>query len=138
MSQKKPLLILVPTIAVALVIAAIQWDRYRTVPIERALNPLYWVQHWRGLDRYDPSTCLLEHGNPDLPEVALTIDDGPDPRFGPEIAAYLTQQHVAATFFVVGKRVTQYPAVLRSIAADGFEVGQPNRPQLWHAEAEIT
>lgn len=104
-------------------VLAVRWDRYRTVPIERALNPSYWIRHVRGLDRYDPDTALLEHGNPDLPEVALTIDDGPDPRYGPDIAAYLKKRGVAATFFVVGKRVKEYPDVVKTIEADGFEIG---------------
>ena len=100
-----------------------QWDRYRAVPIERALNPGYWIRHWQGRDRYDPDTALLEHGDPGRSEVALTVDDGPDPLYGPAIASYLKQQGVAATFFVVGKRVKQYPEVLRAIASDGFEIG---------------
>jgi len=102
---------------------AIYLDRYRKVPIERAINPVYWIKHLRGEDRYDPTTALLEHGNPDFKEVALTIDDGPDPRYGPDIAKYLHDNHVAATFFVVGIRVKQYPAVAKLIAADGFEIG---------------
>ncbi|MEA2375027.1 MAG: hypothetical protein QOD53_1490, partial [Thermoleophilaceae bacterium] len=33
--------------------------------------------------------------------VALTFDDGPDPRWTPRIAAVLRKAHVPATFFVV-------------------------------------
>jgi len=106
-----------------LCILAWRWDRYRTIPFDRAINPAFWLRHWRGEDRYDAATALLEHGNPDVPEVALTIDDGPDPKYGPEIARYLKARGVAATFFVVGTRVKQYPNVLREIAADGFEIG---------------
>src|SRR5258708_3751874 len=76
---------------------AIYLDRYRKVPIERAINPVYWVRHWRGLDRYDAAQALLEHGDPGVPEVALTIDDGPDPRYGPAIARYLHDSHIPAT-----------------------------------------
>ncbi|MEO7717691.1 MAG: polysaccharide deacetylase family protein [Capsulimonas sp.] len=98
------------------------WNRHRTIPIERALNPAYWVRHARGLDRYDPQTALLEHGDPNLPEVALTIDDGPDPRYGPQIAQMLHDKGVAATFFVVGIRVKQYPEVIKKIDSLGFEI----------------
>lgn len=100
----------------------VQWNRHRAVPIERALNPAYWVRHARGLDRYDPQTGLLEHGDPNLPEVALTIDDGPDPRYGPQIAQMLHDKGVAATFFVVGVRVKQYPEVVKQIDGLGFEI----------------
>ncbi len=95
----------------------------RKVPLERALNPVFWVQHMRGEDRYDPQTALLEHGNPNYREVALTIDDGPDPKLGPPIAAYLKANNVPAAFFLVGIRVKQYPQVARLLARDGFELG---------------
>ncbi|MGO8672984.1 MAG: polysaccharide deacetylase family protein [Capsulimonadaceae bacterium] len=98
-------------------------QRYHTVPIERELNPVDWVKHWRGEDRYDASRALLEHGDPNVHAVAITIDDGPDPRYGPAIAAYLHSQDVPATFFMVGIRVNQYPEVVRTIAKDGFEIG---------------
>ncbi|MBV9849604.1 MAG: polysaccharide deacetylase family protein [Armatimonadetes bacterium] len=104
-------------------LAAWQADRYRKVPLDRAINPLYWVRHWRGEDRYDPRTGLLEHGDPNAPEVALTVDDGPDPRYGPAIAALLERDHVPATFFLVGTRVKQYPQVARLLARGGFEIG---------------
>lgn len=37
--------------------------------------------------------------------VALTFDDGPDPRYTPEILAILRSEGVPATFFVVGRKV---------------------------------
>lgn len=113
-------------VVIVLVIAvplALYLDRYRKVPIERAVNPVWWIQHLRGEDRYDASTALLEHGDPNLKEVAITIDDGPDPRYGPAIATYLHDNRVAATFFMVGIRVNQYPQVAELISADGFEIG---------------
>ena len=61
--------------------------------------------------------------NPAYREVALTIDDGPDPRYGPQIIALLHQRHIAATFFLVGIRVKQHPEIARLLARDGFEIG---------------
>ncbi len=112
-------------LALVLLLGAAAWrlDEYRKVPLDRALNPVFWVKHWLGEDRYDPKTGLLEHGDPDVPEVALTFDDGPDPRYGPAIAALLVRDHVPATFFLVGVRVKQYPQVARLLARDGFEIG---------------
>lgn len=106
-----------------LIISLIYWNQHRTVPIERALNPIYWVKHWRGLDLYDPKTNLLEHGSYKYPEVALTIDDGPDPRYGPEIVKILHDNNIHATFFLVGTKVKQYPDLTRLIAKNGFEIG---------------
>jgi peptidoglycan-N-acetylglucosamine deacetylase len=97
--------------------------RYHKVPIQKAINPVYWIDHWRGLDRYVESEALLEHGDPSVREVAITIDDGPDPRYGPAIANYLYRAHVPATFFMVGIRVKQFPDVVKLIASDGFEIG---------------
>lgn len=108
---------------IALGAAAWRYNQTRTIPFDRAINPLYWIAHWRGEDRYDAKTGLLEHGNPAYREVALTIDDGPDPRYGPAIADLLHRRGIAATFFLVGIRVKQYPDVARLIARDGFEIG---------------
>ncbi|WP_229401052.1 polysaccharide deacetylase family protein [Micromonospora okii] len=53
------------------------------------------------------------------PEVALTFDDGPDPRYTPQVLDVLREHHVRATFCVVGKRAQDYPDLIRAIAADG-------------------
>lgn len=103
--------------------AAWRYNEARPIPIDRAINPLYWVAHWRGQDRYDARTGLLEHGNPAYREVALSIDDGPDPRYGPQIADLLHRRGIPATFFLVGIRVKQYPNMARIICKDGFEIG---------------
>lgn len=55
--------------------------------------------------------------------VALTIDDGPDPRFTPAILSILEQERVPATFFVVGRNVAAYPQLVRRELEDGCELG---------------
>ena len=55
--------------------------------------------------------------------VALTFDDGPDPRWTPRVAAALRRLHVPATFFVVGSKVVSHPEVVRLLRRDGFELG---------------
>jgi cellulose synthase/poly-beta-1,6-N-acetylglucosamine synthase-like glycosyltransferase/peptidoglycan/xylan/chitin deacetylase (PgdA/CDA1 family) len=55
--------------------------------------------------------------------LALTFDDGPDPRWTPRIAATLKRLGVPATFFVVGSQVARHPDVVRSLSVDGFELG---------------
>jgi cellulose synthase/poly-beta-1,6-N-acetylglucosamine synthase-like glycosyltransferase/peptidoglycan/xylan/chitin deacetylase (PgdA/CDA1 family) len=55
--------------------------------------------------------------------VALTFDDGPDPRWTPRIAATLRSLHVPATFFVVGSQVVRHPDVVRELHRQGFELG---------------
>src|SRR5919108_38970 len=55
--------------------------------------------------------------------IALTFDDGPDPRWTPRIAETLRRFHVPGTFFVVGSKVVRHPDVVRNLYADGFEIG---------------
>ncbi|XVV13717.1 polysaccharide deacetylase family protein [Actinoplanes sp. CA-131856] len=51
--------------------------------------------------------------------VALTFDDGPDPATTPQLLQMLKQQHVKATFCLVGKNAAKFPDLVRRIAADG-------------------
>jgi peptidoglycan/xylan/chitin deacetylase (PgdA/CDA1 family) len=55
--------------------------------------------------------------------VALTFDDGPNPPYTDEIVQYLHDQHVPATFFVVGMAVQKYPASVRREVQDGDAIG---------------
>jgi cellulose synthase/poly-beta-1,6-N-acetylglucosamine synthase-like glycosyltransferase/peptidoglycan/xylan/chitin deacetylase (PgdA/CDA1 family) len=55
--------------------------------------------------------------------IALSFDDGPDPRWTPRIAATLRRLHVPATFFVVGSQVVRHADVIRALKAQGFELG---------------
>ncbi|MEY9870760.1 cellulose synthase/poly-beta-1,6-N-acetylglucosamine synthase-like glycosyltransferase/peptidoglycan/xylan/chitin deacetylase (PgdA/CDA1 family) [Streptacidiphilus sp. MAP12-33] len=55
--------------------------------------------------------------------IALTFDDGPDPRWTPQILAVLRKHDVHATFFVIGENVTANPDVTARIVADGNELG---------------
>jgi peptidoglycan/xylan/chitin deacetylase (PgdA/CDA1 family) len=54
--------------------------------------------------------------------VALTFDDGPDPAETPKILQLLAQQHVHATFCLVGTNVEKFPALVRQIVAGGHTV----------------
>lgn len=51
--------------------------------------------------------------------VALTFDDGPDPRETPRILKLLAQHHVKATFCLVGKNAARHPELVRQIVAGG-------------------
>ena len=55
--------------------------------------------------------------------IALTFDDGPDPRWTPQILDVLRRHNARATFFVVGARVNQHPELVRRILAEGHEIG---------------
>ncbi len=55
--------------------------------------------------------------------VVLTFDDGPDPRWTPQILDILAEHDVPATFFVVGARAGAEPGLVRRIHREGHELG---------------
>src|SRR3954463_5876195 len=55
--------------------------------------------------------------------IALTFDDGPDPKWTPKIAAILRDQHVPGTFFVIGSQAARDRGLLRKLVAQGNELG---------------
>lgn len=55
-------------------------------------------------------------------EIALTIDDGPDPDVTPRVLDLLDAHRARATFFVIGRLVREHPALAREIAARGHAI----------------
>ena len=55
----------------------------------------------------------------DGPSIALTFDDGPDPRWTSTVLDLLRQYRIRATFCLVGQHVAEHPELVRRIAADG-------------------
>ena len=55
--------------------------------------------------------------------LALTFDDGPDPKYTPAVLAFARAKGVKLTFFVVGKQVQSYPELAKQEAAEGHAVG---------------
>src|SRR5213596_2624209 len=77
-------------------------------------------------------------------QVAITFDDGPDPRWTPKILDVLKAANVKATFFVVGVNAERYPALVRRIVNEGHEIGNhtyyhPNLALCWpeHIRLEL-
>ncbi len=56
-------------------------------------------------------------------QVAITFDDGPSPRYTPEILAVLERYQAHATFFVLGRKVEKYPQLVQALLRAGNEVG---------------
>ncbi|MCW3818860.1 bifunctional polysaccharide deacetylase/glycosyltransferase family 2 protein [Micromonospora sp. DR5-3] len=76
--------------------------------------------------------------------LALTFDDGPDPRWTPQVLDVLRRHHAHATFFVVGARVNEHPELVRRILAEGHEIGSHTFTHAdvaavpgWRAGAEL-
>ncbi|MFJ6796942.1 bifunctional polysaccharide deacetylase/glycosyltransferase family 2 protein [Streptomyces sp. NPDC091268] len=55
--------------------------------------------------------------------IALTFDDGPDPRWTPKILDVLRRHQAHATFFTVGAQVSAHPELARRIVAEGHQIG---------------
>lgn len=55
--------------------------------------------------------------------VALTFDDGPDPRYTPRVLGLLTTEKIHATFFQIGEFVEKYPELARAVVTEGHVVG---------------
>ena len=70
-----------------------------------------------------PGRQLFQHGNRNRPQIALTIDDGPDPVHTPRMLDILRHHAVKATFFVVGSAAEQYPEIVVRMKKEGHEVG---------------
>jgi len=56
-------------------------------------------------------------------KVAITFDDGPDPRWTPKILNILQQKQASATFFVIGDPANQHDDIVKREYALGNEVG---------------
>ncbi|MBP1930018.1 polysaccharide deacetylase family protein [Ammoniphilus resinae] len=71
--------------------------------------------------------------------VAITFDDGPDPKYTPIILEILHEQGVRATFFVLGNQAEGNDPLLQWMVKAGHEIGNhgyshPNMKKLTRAE----
>lgn len=55
-------------------------------------------------------------------ELAITIDDGPDPRITPRVLDLLDERGAKATFFCIGERVQRYAELTREMVRRGHSV----------------
>lgn len=61
--------------------------------------------------------------NTDQRVVALTFDDGPSPPYTDQLLDVLAKHNVKATFFMIGNRIEKHPETVRSVMAEGHQVG---------------
>jgi peptidoglycan/xylan/chitin deacetylase (PgdA/CDA1 family) len=55
-------------------------------------------------------------------EIAITVDDGPDPEVTPAVLDLLDEHDVKATFFCIGAEARAHPALCREIVRRGHSV----------------
>ncbi|MDN4608657.1 polysaccharide deacetylase family protein [Sporosarcina highlanderae] len=76
----------------------------------------------RILQQRYPDIFFLQ-GPTDQKRVALTFDDGPDPRFSNDVLDVLKQYNVPATFFVLGSRAVANPEIVKRMQNEGHVIG---------------
>jgi peptidoglycan/xylan/chitin deacetylase (PgdA/CDA1 family) len=54
--------------------------------------------------------------------VALTFDDGPDPRWTPQVLDLLAEHGAVATFCVVGEKAAKHPELVRRVVEAGMRL----------------
>lgn len=100
---------------------------------------LYYIFDRYQLQKESTTTSLsgkiLWHGNNELPEIALTFDDGPNSKTTPKILDILKDHEVKATFFVLGKSIEKNKDILKRTAAEGHSIGNHT---YTHADGKIT
>ena len=74
------------------------------------------------LQKQYPDTFILR-GPTDQKRIALTFDDGPDPRFTEDVLNVLNQYNVSGTFFLMGSRAIAYPEIVKRINNEGHVIG---------------
>lgn len=84
-----------------------------------------------------PRCCLLGPNWTRLPRqacaaanIAITIDDGPDPEVTPRLLDILDEHGAAATFFCIGDRVAAHPALSLDIVRRGHSIENHTRRHL--------
>src|SRR5579862_4571618 len=110
-------------LALSLSLITVWYARYRGTGWTNLINPMYWIHRARGDDLYRSDVALLLHGNRDLPEVALTFDDGPHPESRALILDILHREQIHATFFDVGINMAAHPDLVRRTLDEGSEIG---------------
>lgn len=74
----------------------------------------------------------LRHLPRELPQVAITIDDGPDPAVTPAVLDLLDEQQAVATFFCIGAQVKRHPELAREIVRRGHAIGNHSQHHRHH------
>jgi peptidoglycan/xylan/chitin deacetylase (PgdA/CDA1 family) len=81
---------------------------------------------------------IVWHVKTAQPLVAITFDDGPDPRYTPQVLDLLARHQARATFFLVGRRARAHPELLARIRAEGHEVANHTETHpraLWQRQS---
>jgi peptidoglycan/xylan/chitin deacetylase (PgdA/CDA1 family) len=79
-----------------------------------------------------PNITRLPQAAAQRGEVAITIDDGPDPEVTPRVLDILDQYQAKASFFCIGKLAAQYPELCREIVRRGHTIENHSLSHNWY------
>ncbi len=95
-------------------------------------------------ETYDvlPTSYVIQRYGFQPGKVAITFDDGPDPRWTPKILDILKAKAARATFFVIGENMARHPDLVAREVREGQMVGghtwtHPNIAETPTAQTEI-
>ena len=88
----------------------LQYDRHTTLILDEKYDQL-------------PTPYVVRRTGDKAKQIALTFDDGPDPRWTPMILSVLERYHVPGTFFVIGENGVENRKILQRQVADNDEIG---------------
>ncbi len=83
-------------------------------------------------------TIIRRSSESPLPLIALTFDDGPDPRYTPAILNILKKFKAAATFFVIGREAQRHPQIIKAIKSSGCLLGNHSYSHLSLGKARFS
>jgi len=91
------------------------------------LAGLWPRSHWLG-----PNWTRLPAAATARNEIALTIDDGPDPIVTPQVLDMLDRYAVRASFFCIGEKAARHPDLCREIVRRGHAVENHSQHHRHH------
>lgn len=99
-------------------IATVTGDPVRGIPAKYGVG----VITFRGKVSGESVRVVNPPGADKKSAIALTFDDGPDPRFTPQILSILRRYKVKATFFWTGRNMARYPKIVAAARAGGHSI----------------
>ncbi len=113
-------------------IASVANDLYAGLGVAAALglaaSGFAYASRWPGSQIFGRTLVAPERAG----QLALTFDDGPNPKSTPQLLEILAQHDVKATFFMLGQFARQEPMLARYVADAGHLIGNHswNHPDL--------
>ncbi len=93
-------------------------------------------------EKFPGYLTLVHEGAGPLDAVAITFDDGPDPKWTPALLDILKNEGVRATFFLIGANMEEHPELVERIVREGHMIGvhtytHPNIAEVSEERAKL-